>query len=156
MGLMLGAISFRGIRLGVGGILFCGLVFGHFGLVPDLHVLSFTREFGLVLFVFAVGLSIGPGFFNALRQQGLSLNLLAFGVVLLGVIITFFWMTIAGITGPIAIGLFCGATTNTPSLAAAGQALRDDPPGDDRARAALAQAAHRPSVGASYDSTFQR
>ena len=134
-------ISFRGIRLGVGGILFCGLVFGHFGLVPDLHVLSFTREFGLVLFVFAVGLSIGPGFFNALRQQGLSLNLLAFGVVLLGVIITFFWMTIAGITGPIAIGLFCGATTNTPSLAAAGQALRDDPPGDDRARAALAQAA---------------
>jgi putative transport protein len=139
LGLMIGSVSFRGIRLGVAGILFSGLAFGHFGLAPNATVLSFAREFGLVLFVFSVGLSVGPGFFNSLRKQGLSLNLLAVGVVLLGVAVTVLWMTVAGLSGPIAVGLFCGATTNTPSLAAAGQALRDHPPGDWDARAALAQ-----------------
>jgi putative transport protein len=141
LGLALGRVSFRGIRLGVAGILFGGLVFGHFGLTPHAVVLGFAREFGLVLFVFAVGLSVGPGFLNALRRHGLSLNLLAMGVVLLGAFITSLWIVLAGITGPVGVGLFCGATTNTPSLAAAGQALRDYPPGVDEARAALAQVA---------------
>ena len=141
LGLALGSISVRGIKLGVAGILFAGLAFGHFGLTPNGTVLSFAREFGLVLFVFAVGLSVGPGFFNALRRHGLSLNLLTTGVVLLGVLITVLCMKLAGFTGPIAVGLFSGATTNTPSLAAAGQALRDYPPSVNEARAALAQVA---------------
>src|SRR5215475_6206659 len=100
LGLAVGSISIRGIRLGVAGILFSGLVFGHFGLAPGAAVLSFAREFGLVLFVFCVGLSVGPGFFNALRRQGLSLNLFAGGVVLLGVVITLLLMTVAGLAGP--------------------------------------------------------
>jgi putative transport protein len=141
LGLVLGSISIRGIRLGVAGILFAGLAFGHYGLAPNATVLGFAREFGLVLFVFAVGLSVGPGFFNALRSQGLSLNLLALGVVALGVAITATAIVVSGVAGPIAVGLFSGATTNTPSLAAAGQALRDHPPSDAQARAALAQVA---------------
>jgi putative transport protein len=108
-------------------------------LAPNVTVLNFAREFGLVLFVFAVGLSVGPGFFNALRSHGLALNLMAVGVVALGTVITLIWMIAAAMTGPIAVGLFCGATTNTPSLAAAGQALRDYPPDESAARAALAQ-----------------
>jgi putative transport protein len=140
LGLSLGSISFRGVRLGVAGILFVGLAFGHLGLTPSATVLSFAREFGLVLFVFAVGLSVGPGFFNAFKSHGLTLNLLAAGVVLLGVIITSFWIMLAGISGPVAVGLFCGATTNTPSLAASGQALRDFPPSVSSARQALVQA----------------
>jgi putative transport protein len=140
-GLAAGRISVRGVRLGVAGILFIGLAFGHFGFVPNADVLSFAREFGLVLFVFAVGLGIGPGFFNALRIHGLSLNLLAAGVVLLGVLITAFLMAVAGITGPVAVGLYCGATTNTPSLAAAGQSLRDYPPDEFSAQTALRQVA---------------
>jgi putative transport protein len=141
VGLLLGSVSLRGIKLGVAGVLFAGLAFGHLGLTPNDMVLAFAREFGLVLFVFAVGLSIGPGFFNALRRQGLSLNLLALGVVLLGVLIAALWIVLAGVAGPVAVGLFCGATTNTPSLAAAGQALRDYPPDIDKARTALAQVA---------------
>jgi putative transport protein len=140
-GMALGRISFRGIRLGVAGILFVGLTFGHFGFTPDPIVLTFAREFGLVIFVFAIGLSIGPGFFNALRSHGLTLNLLGASVVLLGVLITAFWMIVGGIAGPIAVGLYCGATTNTPSLAAAGQALRDYPPDVSVAREALRQVA---------------
>lgn len=139
LGLLVGSVSILGIRLGVAGILFTGLAFGHFDLTPNVTVLSFAREFGLVLFVFAVGLSVGPGFFNALRSQGLSLNMLAIGVVLLGAVLTMAGTMVAGIAGPIAVGLFSGATTNTPSLAAAGQALRDHPPSDVDARAALAQ-----------------
>jgi putative transport protein len=139
LGLILGRISFGGVRLGVAGILFCGLVFGHFGLTPNSTVLDFSREFGLVLFVFAVGLLVGPGFFNALRSHGLVLNLLTAGVVFLGVAVTVVSMTVVGLAGPLAVGLFCGATTNTPSLAAAGQALRDHPPDDRQALAALAQ-----------------
>ena len=139
LGLALGSITYRGVSIGVAGILFSGLLFAQFGFQLNGAVLSFAREFGLVLFVFAVGLSIGPGFFNALYRQGLGLNCLALGVVALGVCTTIVWIAVAGFSAPIAVGLFCGATTNTPSLAAAGQALRDRPPSDDDARAALAQ-----------------
>jgi putative transport protein len=140
-GLAIGRISFHGIRLGVAGILFTGLILGHFGYTPDAAILGFAREFGLVLFVFAVGLSVGPGFFNALRSHGLKHNILAASVVALGVAITMSLMLVGGIAGPAAVGLFCGATTNTPSLAAAGQALRDYQPREDEAKKALAQAA---------------
>lgn len=139
MGLILGRISFRGVRLGAAGILFCGLIFGHCGLTPNSTVLGFSREFGLVLFVFTVGLSVGPGYFNVLRSHGLVLNLLTAGVVFLGVAVTVVSMTVVGLAGPLTVGLFCGSATNTPSLAAAGQALRDHPTDDRQALAALAQ-----------------
>ncbi len=139
-GLMLGLIPVGGVRLGVAGVLFSGLLFGHFGLTLDPTVLDFTREFGLVLFVFAIGLTIGPGFFNALRAQGLSLNILATAVVLIGVLLTFAINRIAGIEMPIAVGIFSGATTNTPSLAAAVQTIRDHPPRESRAVRAMMQA----------------
>lgn len=139
IGLAIGSIAIRGVRIGVAGILFSGLMFAQFGLVLNQTVLGFSREFGLVLFVFATGLSIGPGFFNALYRHGIGLNCLAAGVVGLGVLITVMFISMAGFSVPIAVGLFCGATTNTPSLAAASQALSDRPPGDEEARRALAQ-----------------
>ena len=90
--------------------------------------------------MYAIGLSVGPGFLNALKAQGLPLNLLAASVVLLGVILTLLVHWVAGIDMPIAVGIFSGATTNTPSLAAASQALRDHPPSLELATSALAQA----------------
>lgn len=140
LGMMLGRIRIWGIRLGVAGVLFAGLLCGHFGLTANPTALEFTREFGLILFVYAIGLSVGPGFFNALRAQGLALNLLATSVVLMGVILAILANRAVGIEMPIAVGIFSGATTNTPSLAAAGQTLRDHPPSEDSARRALSQA----------------
>jgi putative transport protein len=139
-GLMIGRLRIAGVRLGAAGVLFSGMIFGHFGwsLIPEL--LEFTGDFGLILFVFAIGLTIGPGFFNALRAQGLKLNLLAASVVLLGVLLTVTINRVAGIEMPIAVGIFTGSTTNTPSLAAAAQTLRDHPPRPEASRRALAQA----------------
>jgi putative transport protein len=138
-GLMLGQIRFFGVRLGAAGVLFSGMIFGHIGWSLPTDLLEFTGDFGLILFVFAIGLTIGPGFFNALRAQGLTLNLLAATVVLLGVLLTVAVNRIAGIEMPIAVGIFSGATTNTPSLAAAVQTLRDHPPSAEVTRRSLAQ-----------------
>jgi putative transport protein len=124
-GLALGSARIKGIGLGIAGVLFSGLVFGHFGLGVSKEVLEFTREFGLILFVYAVGLQVGPGFLNSLRHEGLRLNLLATSLVLLGVGSTLLVAWLGHIPIPVAVGLFSGATTNTPSLAAAQQALGD-------------------------------
>src|SRR5262249_36610948 len=83
-GMALGSLMFRGIGLGAAGVLFTGILAGHFGQTIDHEVLEFTKEFGLILFVFSIGLQLGPGFFSALRRQGLTLNLSAVAVVLLG------------------------------------------------------------------------
>lgn len=139
LGLSLGEIRVRGIKLGVAGVLFAGLLFGHYGFRVEPGVLNFVREFGLILFVYSVGLAIGPGFFNALKAHGLRLNLLAASVVALGVVTTLLVAWLGGISMPIAVGMMTGATTNTPSLAAAGQTLRDGSPSDEQTRAALAQ-----------------
>ena len=80
----LGSLKFRGIGLGTAGVLFAGIIVGHFGNPVENRTLDFVKEFGLILFVFAMGLQLGPGFFAALRQQGVKLNLLAAVVVLLG------------------------------------------------------------------------
>lgn len=132
-GLAVGTVSVGGVRLGVAGVLFTALAAGHAGLTPAPAVLEFAREFGLALFVFIVGLSIGPGFFTAIRADGIRYNLLAIGVVIGGVAMTAGAAKLFSIPGPVAVGLLCGATTNTPSLAAAGQALRDYPPADSGA-----------------------
>ena len=87
-GLALGSVKVYGIGFGVAGVLFSGLLFAHFGLTINEHVLEFAREFGLILFVYTIGLQVGPGFISSLRRDGLPLNLLAAGIVLLGAAVT--------------------------------------------------------------------
>lgn len=122
-GLALSAIKVRGIGLGITGVLFSGLFFGHLGWHIDDAVLQFMKEFGLILFVFTIGLQIGPGFFSSLKQQGLPTNLCAAAIVLGGASVTIVAGWILGIHPFASAGLFSGATTNTPSLGAAQQAI---------------------------------
>jgi putative transport protein len=123
-GTALGKVKIGGVGLGVAGVLFVGLGLGHFKLAPDHHVLEFVREFGLILFVYTLGLQIGPGFFASLRARGLVLNGFAAAIVLGGAALAG-GLVLAG-WAPLAAGsgLLSGATTNTPSLAAAGEALK--------------------------------
>jgi putative transport protein len=122
-GLGFASIKIRGVGLGVTGVLFAGLIFGHFGFHLEHHTLEFLREFGLILFVFTIGLQIGPGFFASLRDQGLVINGLAAVIVIGGGVLTVIFAKIFGIAFGAAAGLFSGATTNTPSLGAAQQTL---------------------------------
>ncbi|TPQ27975.1 putative transporter [Methylomonas koyamae] len=122
-GLVLGRLSLAGIQLGIAGVLFSGLIFGHFHLSINPEVMHFLREFGLVLFVYAIGLQVGPSFVSAFFRYGLHLNGLAAAVVLLGALIAVLISIVGDIPMPVAVGLFSGATTNTPSLAAAQQVL---------------------------------
>ena len=124
-GLAFGGLKVRGVSLGVGGVLFAGILVGHFGLTVEAATMDFVREFGLVLFVWAIGLQVGPGFFSSIRKQGLSLNLLAVGIVLFGTLVAVLVSWWAGLGIPAAVGLLSGAVTNTPSLGAAQQALKD-------------------------------
>jgi len=126
-GLALGSIRIRGFSLGIAGTLFAGLIFAHFGFNLEPSFRSFIQEFGLVLFVYTIGLQVGPGFAASLRRQGLSLNLLAAGVVVLGVAVTVALCMIFGIDAGIGAGIFAGATTNTPALGAAQAALETLP-----------------------------
>jgi len=87
LGMALGSLKFRGIGLGTAGVLFAGILVGHFGEHVDHHTLEFVKEFGLILFVFTIGLQLGPGFFAALRQQGVKMNILAAAVVILGALL---------------------------------------------------------------------
>ena len=124
-GVALGHIKLFGISIGIAGVLFSGLAFGHFHLTVNEEILEFAREFGLILFVYTIGMQVGPGFFASFRRQGLKLNLLAISVVLLGVAtalaIHFIWK----VDIPVIVGLLSGAVTNTPGLGAAQQALRE-------------------------------
>ena len=128
VGLALGRIPVAGVRLGVGGVLFSGLAAGHFGLSLDHHVLEFVREFGLILFVYAIGMQVGPGFVDSLRRRGLRLNAMAGLIVLLGAGLAAVFHLTGLLPLPAAVGLYSGAVTNTPSLAAASQAFREVAP----------------------------
>lgn len=124
-GIQLGKIKIFGISLGITLILFMGIILGHFGFHVNAELLHFFKEFGLILFVFSVGMQVGPGFFSSFKKGGITLNLLACAIVLLGVITT---IVIHFITGtPIAtmVGILSGAVTNTPGLGAAQQAYND-------------------------------
>ncbi len=123
-GIALGSIRFRGIGLGTAGVLFAGLLAGHLGYHVDPTIRQFLQEFGLALFVYTIGLQLGPGFFASLKRQGLALNLMAAGVVLTGVGLTLGMARWLGLNLAAAVGLFAGATTNTPALGAATDALR--------------------------------
>jgi putative transport protein len=145
LGLLLGSIRILGMKLGVAGMLFSGLLLGHFGFKLDPHLMAFLKEFGLVLFVFTVGLQLGPGFFNSMKNDGLKLNSLAVMIVLSGALIVFgaghFMNWDLGVTA----GIFSGSTTNTPSLGAAQQAMATVADGAQRANvAAMAYAVAYP------------
>jgi len=124
LGLILGSIKVLSVQFGVAGILFVGLVFGHFGVKVNPIMTELARDLGLILFVYSIGQEVGPGFLASLRKRGMSLNLLAVGVVLSGGLIALLLHWAGGIPMPAAAGLFSGATTNTPSLAAVEQALK--------------------------------
>lgn len=134
LGMVFGRIRVLSFRLGVAGILFVGLVFGHFGVSIDPMMWEFARDLGLILFVYSFGQEVGPGLFASMRKQGLRLNLLAAGVVLGGGVIAFVLHRFAGIPLAAAAGLFSGATTNTPSLAAVQQSLKFIPEYTDAVR----------------------
>ncbi len=125
LGLSLGAVKVGNIHLGVAGVLFSGLIFGHFGISIDSHLLEFLREFGLILFVYTIGIQVGPGFFDSLRRDGVKLNALAASVVVGGAGVALLISIYGQVAIPAAVGMFSGATTNTPSLAAAQQALKE-------------------------------
>ncbi|MBI5209429.1 MAG: putative transporter [Elusimicrobia bacterium] len=125
LGLFLGQLRWRGVGLGIAGVLFAGLGFGHAGVTVPEEVLEFLRESGLILFVYTIGIQVGPGFFSSLRRQGLRLNSLAAAVVLLGAALAVLFAKAGGIPAAAAVGAYSGAVTNTPSLAAAQQALKD-------------------------------
>jgi putative transport protein len=124
-GLTLGSLGIRGIRLGAAGVLFAGIFFGQLGMHIDERILEFVRDFGLLLFVYTVGLQVGPGFFSSVKQRGLQLNALGAAVVLLGGVIVAGFRFLFHFPVPVIGGLFAGATTNTPSLAAAQAALQN-------------------------------
>jgi putative transport protein len=124
LGLALGNLKLRGLGLGVAGTLFAGILLGHFGMTMDHAMLDFVREFGLILFVYTIGMQVGPGFLNSLRKQGLPLNLAAAAIVLLGAATTIALCLALGIDFKIGVGILSGAVTNTPSLGAGQEALR--------------------------------
>jgi putative transport protein len=123
VGMALGSLKFRGIGLGTSGVLFAGILVGHFSEAVDHHTLDFVKEFGLILFVFTIGLQLGPGFLAALRQQGVKMNVLAAAIVLLGAISAPLIGWLAHFDPAAVLGIFSGASTNTPSLGAATQTL---------------------------------
>ena len=129
VGLWIGNIKIRGIGFGIGGVLFGGIIVGHFvdqaGITLSSPMLHFIQEFGLILFVYTIGIQVGPGFFASLRVSGLRLNLFAILIVILGGLVTTLLHKIFAIPLPVVLGIFSGAVTNTPALGAGQQILRD-------------------------------
>lgn len=126
LGLALGAVRFGSVHLGMAGVLFAGLGLGHFHAGSSLspEVMQFVKEFGLVLFVYSIGMQVGPGFASSLRREGLKLNLLALGIIFAGAGIAVATGAMLGMDMAAVVGLFTGATTNTPALGASQEALR--------------------------------
>ncbi|MEZ3559333.1 MAG: putative transporter [Duncaniella sp.] len=123
IGLALGKIRVWGISLGVTFVFFAGILAGHIGLSIDPTILHYTENLGLVLFVYELGLKVGPGFFSSFRKGGLELNMLGLGVMIIGTVMAILYTLLLGVPIGDATGLLCGATTNTPALGAAQQAL---------------------------------
>ncbi|EGB9074834.1 MULTISPECIES: putative transporter [Enterobacteriaceae] len=129
VGLFIGNVKFRGIGLGIGGVLFGGIIVGHFvsqaGMTLSRDMLHVIQEFGLILFVYTIGIQVGPGFFASLRVSGLRLNLFAVLIVIIGGLVTAILHKLFDIPLPVVLGIFSGAVTNTPALGAGQQILRD-------------------------------
>ena len=129
VGLWIGNVKIRGVGFGIGGVLFGGIIVGHFvdqaGMTLSSDMLHFIQEFGLILFVYTIGIQVGPGFFASLRVSGLRLNLFAILIVIIGGLVTAILHKIFAIPLPVVLGIFSGAVTNTPALGAGQQILRD-------------------------------
>ena len=123
LGLYLGRIKIFGISLGITFVFFAGILAGHLGIVANKDMLYFAQSFGLILFVYALGLQVGPGFFSSLKKGGVAMNMMGLGVILLGLIMTVGLHWVTGVSLSNMVGLLCGAVTNTPALGAAQQAL---------------------------------
>ncbi len=128
VGVMLGKIKFGGISLGVSFVLFAGILAGHIGFTAPVDILGFLQDFGLILFVFCIGLQVGPGFFESFKKGGVTLNLMSVSAVLLNIAVMFacyylFFDTSNPDNLPMMVGTLCGAVTNTPGLGAANEAL---------------------------------
>lgn len=123
LGLTIGGLRFRGIGLGSGGVLFAGILFSYFGFVIDSEIAQFVKEFGLILFVFTTGIQLGPGVVQMWMKQGIRLNAMALAIVFQGVVLVICCHRILNLSVFSTAGLFCGATTNTPALGAAEQAI---------------------------------
>lgn len=125
-GVLLGKIKFGGVSLGVTFVLFIGLALGHFGFTVNDELLHFIKEFGLILFIFSIGLQVGPGFFSSFKKDGMLLNALAFSIVLLGIVtaIVIYLVSNGTLEMPMLVGVLSGAVTNTPGLGAAQEALK--------------------------------
>ncbi len=128
VGLLLGRIPFFGITLGVTFVFFTGILAGHFGAVVNQDMLYFAQNMGLILFVYTLGLQVGPGFFASLRKGGLEMNMMAMGIILLGLLLTVFFHELTGMPLSTLVGLLSGAVTNTPVLGAAQSTLRQMDP----------------------------
>ena len=125
-GVLLGKIKFFGISLGVTFVLFVGILAGHFGFTGNPAILSFVQDFGLILFVFCIGLQVGPSFFSSFKRGGITLSLLAVGIVFLNIAVALIlYFALQGrVDIPMMVGILCGAVTNTPGLGAANEALQ--------------------------------
>ena len=129
VGLWLGQLKVKNVSLGIGGVLFGGILVGHFvhqyGVQLDIHTLHFVQEFGLILFVYTIGIQVGPGFFSSLKQSGLKLNLFALMLVGLGALMAVALHFAFDVPLPVILGIYSGAVTNTPSLGAGQQILTE-------------------------------
>ena len=155
VGIGLGRIKVRGISLGVTFVLFAGIVAGHFGFTGTMNVLNILQDFGLILFVYCIGLQVGPGFFESLKSGGIKYNLMAASVVLLNVVVCIALYYIVfydnglsaganSVNLAMMVGVLCGAVTNTPGLGAAQQTLSD---------AMIADGAPGAAAGVVYEGT---
>lgn len=124
LGLALGKLHIKGISLGIAFVFFIGIVAGHLGLTLNHDVLEFAESFGLTMFVYVLGLYVGPNFFGSMRHEGISLNLWSLAVIVVGTVFSLLLCWLLPVSLPDMVGILCGATTNTPALGAAQQALQ--------------------------------
>lgn len=143
LGLYLGRIKIFGISLGITFVFFAGIFAGHLGIVVNKDMLYFAQSFGLILFVYALGLQVGPGFFSSLKKGGVAMNMMGLGVILLGLIMTVSLHWVTGVSLSNMVGLLCGAVTNTPALGAAQQALLQIDPANTKGVTDMALACAR-------------
>lgn len=124
-GVLLGKIKVFGVSLGVTFVLFVGILVGHFGFTGNTSILNFVQDFGLILFVFCIGLQVGPSFFSSFKKGGVSMNMIAVGIVALNIAVALImYFALQGrVDIPMMVGILCGAVTNTPGLGAANEAL---------------------------------
>ena len=125
VGVLLGKIKFFGVSLGVTFVLFVGILVGHFGFTGNTAILNFIQDFGLILFVFCIGLQVGPSFFSSFKKGGITMNMIAVGIVALNIAVALvLYYSLGGrVDIPMMVGILCGAVTNTPGLGAANEAL---------------------------------